>query len=118
MTEQDSINEIFFKFLMQYQFEEQDLDYTLLDKHKVTLQTLANIGNSGISLFDISKRQIVILGLIASILIFIAALLEMFGIIQQVSLIGGLFGLPIFVYEMSVAIWLIIKGFNTDYWLE
>ena len=32
MTAQDSINEIFFKFLMQYQFEEQDLDYTLLDK--------------------------------------------------------------------------------------
>ena len=46
MTAQDSINEIFFKFLMQYQFEEQDLDYTLLDKHKIALQTLAKIGNS------------------------------------------------------------------------
>ena len=65
MTEQDSINEIFFKFLMQYQFEEQDLDYTFLDKHKVALQTS-----------------------------------------------------PIFVYKISVAVWLIVKGFDMDYWLE
>ena len=59
MTEQDSINEIFFKFLMQYKFEEQDLDYPALDRHKMALQTLSTIGNSGISVFDISKRQTV-----------------------------------------------------------
>ena len=65
---------------------------------------------------NLVSKKIAVLGLIAAILIFIAAFLEMFGIIQQVSLVGGLFGLPIFVYEMMVAIWLIIKGFNTSYW--
>ena len=54
MTSQDGINEIFFKFLTQYQFEEQDLDYTLLDKHKIDLQTLAKIGSSGISVLYFS----------------------------------------------------------------
>ena len=59
MTEQDSINEIFFKFLKHYKFEEQDLDYSALERHKVALQTLSTVGNSGISVFDISKRQTV-----------------------------------------------------------
>ena len=67
---------------------------------------------------NLIDRKIAILGLITSTLISIVALLEMFGIIQQVSLIGGLFGLPIFVYEMVVAVSLIIKGFNINYWRE
>ncbi|SRX75183.1 LuxR C-terminal-related transcriptional regulator [Aequorivita antarctica] len=59
MTEQDSINEIFFKFLLQYNFNEKDLDYSILDKHKVALQALSTISNSGINVFDIYKRQVV-----------------------------------------------------------
>ncbi|WP_051359611.1 LuxR C-terminal-related transcriptional regulator [Adhaeribacter aquaticus] len=58
MTEQSSIEEIFFKYLLQYKFEEEDLDYSVLQKHTAALQALSDIGNSGISIFDISKRQI------------------------------------------------------------
>ena len=58
MTEQDKINEIFFKFLMGYKFDERDLDYSLMDKHKTALQTLSMIGSSGYSVFDISKRKV------------------------------------------------------------
>ena len=58
MKEQDSVKDIFFKFLMEYRYDEKDLDYTLVDKHIRVLQTLASIGNSGFSLFDIHKRQV------------------------------------------------------------
>lgn len=58
MTEQDSINVIFFKFLMEYKFEEKDLDYSLMDKHRTALKTLSNIGSSGYNVFDVSKRKV------------------------------------------------------------
>ncbi|OBX26061.1 hypothetical protein LX77_00233 [Gelidibacter algens] len=58
MTEQDSINQIFFKFLSQYNFDEKDLDYSILDKHKVALQALSSVSNSGINVFDICQRQV------------------------------------------------------------
>ena len=59
MAEKSSVEEIFFKFLLQYKFDEKDLDYSILHKHAVALQTLSTIGNSGISVFDVSKRQVV-----------------------------------------------------------
>jgi len=59
MAKQNDIEEIFFKFLMSYKFEEANLDYDKLERHKTALQTLADIGNSGVSLFDLNKRQIV-----------------------------------------------------------
>jgi len=57
-------------------------------------------------------RKISLIGLAGAILIFIASLLEMFGIFPQLSVWGALFAIPVFVYEMTLAIWLIIKGFN------
>lgn len=59
MSEQYSNEELFFKFLLQYKFNENDLDYSALEKHKVVLQTLSTIGNSGINVFDLNKRQVV-----------------------------------------------------------
>jgi DNA-binding CsgD family transcriptional regulator len=59
MIEQNSIEEIFFKFLTQCQFDEENLDYTVVQKHSDVLQTLSNIGNSGTSIFDLCKRQII-----------------------------------------------------------
>ncbi len=59
MTEQYSNEELFFKFLLQYKFNENDLDYSAIDKHTVVLQTLSTIGNSGIYVFDLNKRQVV-----------------------------------------------------------
>lgn len=59
MTEQDSINEVFFKFLLQYQFDASALDYGQVERYKTSLQTLSDISNSGIHVFDLHKRQIV-----------------------------------------------------------
>ena len=59
MVKQNSIEEIFFKFLLSFKFEEEDLDYSLVDKYKVSLQALSDICNSGISVFDLAKRQTV-----------------------------------------------------------
>lgn len=59
MSKKNNIEEIFFNFLLQFKFDEKDLDYTILEKHKIALQALSSVGNSGVSLFDISKRQII-----------------------------------------------------------
>jgi DNA-binding CsgD family transcriptional regulator len=59
MTDENSIEEIFFHYLKQYSFDPEDLDYRLLEKHLGSLQALARIGHSGISVFDISKISIV-----------------------------------------------------------
>lgn len=59
-------------------------------------------------------RRLSLLGLAGAIFIFTAALLEMFGIIIQISVWGLLFALPIFAYELILAIWLIFKGFNPE----
>lgn len=58
MEERNIVKDIFFKFLMEYTYDEKDLDYTLVDKHISVLQTLSSIGNSGFNLFDIHKRQV------------------------------------------------------------
>ncbi len=55
--------------------------------------------------------QLSILGMIAALLIFCAALLEMFGAILQLSVWSALLALPVFIYEMTLAVWLIRKGF-------
>src|SRR3954451_4044849 len=57
-------------------------------------------------------RFIPILGMTGAALIFICALLVMFGVIQQVSVWGAILALPIFANEMILAVWLIVKGFN------
>lgn len=59
MSEQNSIQEIVFKYLSQYHFEEKNLDYSILPKHIEALQTLASLTNSGVSIFDINKKEIV-----------------------------------------------------------
>jgi hypothetical protein len=57
-------------------------------------------------------RFISILGMTGATLVFICALLVMFGVIQQVSVWGGILALPVAANEMILAVWLIIKGFN------
>lgn len=57
-------------------------------------------------------KFIPIIGLTGATLIFIAALLEMFGLIEQVSVWGAVLALPVFANEMILAVWLIVKGFN------
>lgn len=59
MKEEQIIEEIFFKYLMQYKFDEKELDYSLMDGHTVSLQKLSEIGNSGISVFDLYQRKVI-----------------------------------------------------------
>jgi hypothetical protein len=57
-------------------------------------------------------KFISVMGLAGASMILIAALLEMFGVIQQVSAWGVILAIPIAFYEMILAVWLIVKGFN------
>ncbi|PLT48011.1 hypothetical protein B8V81_0143 [Paenibacillus pasadenensis] len=51
-------------------------------------------------------------GMVTAGLVFAAGLLEMFGAIEPYSAAKGLLALPVGVYEMSLAVWLMRKGFR------
>src|SRR4051794_25851964 len=57
-------------------------------------------------------RFIAVLGLIGGSLIFVSGTAVMFGLYTQVSTLGLIAGLPVFAWEVSLALWLIVKGFN------
>lgn len=57
-------------------------------------------------------RFISILGMIGGLLITSCGVMIMFGLFTQTSLWGGLLAIPVFVYEMSLAIRLLSRGFN------
>jgi hypothetical protein len=59
-------------------------------------------------------RIISILGLTGGPLIFICAVLVMFGVFLQISFWGVLLAIPVLVYEMTLAVWLIVKGFKSS----
>jgi hypothetical protein len=59
-------------------------------------------------------RPVAVLGLTGATLVFICALLVLFGVIAQVSVWGGLLAAPVALYEMTLAVWLIVKGFNSS----
>jgi hypothetical protein len=57
-------------------------------------------------------KSLALFGMVTAVSVFIAGLLEMFGVIEPFSTIKGLIALPVGVYEISLAIWLITKGFH------
>ena len=57
---------------------------------------------------------IAIMGIVGGPLIFACGVLVMFGAFPQISLWGGLLAIPVFVYEMSLAIRLLSRGFNDN----
>lgn len=57
-------------------------------------------------------RIISILGITGATLVFTCALFVMFGVFPQISVWGVILALPIAAYEMILAVWLIVKGFN------
>lgn len=57
-------------------------------------------------------RFIGVLGLIGGPLIFISAIAELFGVYKQVSVWGAVTAIPVFAWELSLAFWLIVKGFK------
>lgn len=57
-------------------------------------------------------KPLALFGIITAVAVFIAGLLEMFGAVEPFSTAKGLIALPVGLYEMSLAGWLIVKGFN------
>jgi hypothetical protein len=60
----------------------------------------------------IISKLLAIFGMVTAVLVFGAGLLDMFGIIEPDSTAKGILALPLGVYEMSLAVWLMVKGFN------
>jgi hypothetical protein len=59
-------------------------------------------------------RPITILGFIGGPMIFTSAMAVLFGLYEQFSVLGGIAALPVFTFEMSLAAWLIIRGFKPN----
>lgn len=57
-------------------------------------------------------KPLAIFGMVTAGMVFLAGLLQMFEIIGPYSAVKGLMALPVGVYEMSLAVWLIVKGFQ------
>ncbi|PWW05129.1 uncharacterized protein DUF4386 [Paenibacillus cellulosilyticus] len=57
-------------------------------------------------------RFLSILGMTGGALVLAAALFEMFGVFEQVSVWGGLLSLPVAANEMALAVILLARGFN------
>lgn len=57
-------------------------------------------------------RPIAVTGLIGGPLVFASSTAVLFGLYEQISALGALAGLPVFAWEMSLAVWLIVKGFR------
>jgi len=69
------------------------------------------------SIFYLSKilpKKLAVWGITGAVLILLAAVLEIFGYIPHFSSTIIFLALPIAVYEMVLAGWLIIKGFNKE----
>ena len=59
-------------------------------------------------------RPLAVLGLTGATLVFVYALLVLFGVAVQGASPLIVLALPIALYEMILAVWLIIKGFNSS----
>jgi hypothetical protein len=57
-------------------------------------------------------RVIPVLGLVGGPVIFGSGTAEMFGLYQQISVWGSVGAIPVFLWEMSLAVWMIAKGFK------
>ena len=57
-------------------------------------------------------RWIAVLGLTGGALIFASATAVLFGLYDQISAMGTIAALPVFAWEMSLAVYLIAKGFR------
>ena len=96
----------------------QNLGLSFISLHKWTFMLGPNFIlsiNTFIYSFVFYKTKVIPpnlarLGLLASFLIMTAAILELFGVIQQISTWGILLALPIALYEMTLAIYLMTKG--------
>jgi Domain of unknown function (DUF4386) len=61
---------------------------------------------------ELVPRIITLLGLVGGPLIFASAILVMFDVYEQVSAWGAITALPVFAWEVSLGVWLVVKGFR------
>jgi DNA-binding CsgD family transcriptional regulator/PAS domain-containing protein len=54
----NAIYEIVMKYMASLQFEPQNIDYQKLEKHKLIVETLAELSNSSIQIFDLNEVRI------------------------------------------------------------
>ena len=57
-------------------------------------------------------RVIALLGLVGGPLIFVSGTAVLFGLYGQWSAWGSIAAIPVFAWEMSLAVWMIVKGFK------
>ncbi|MEO3813214.1 DUF4386 domain-containing protein [Sphaerisporangium sp. B11E5] len=57
-------------------------------------------------------RVIPVMGLVGAPLLFLSATAVLFGLYTQVSVLSGLSAVPIFLWEGSLGLWLVVKGFT------
>ena len=57
-------------------------------------------------------RSIAVLGLIGGPVVFASGTAVLFGLYEQISAWGAIAAIPVFAWEMSLAVWLIVKGFK------
>jgi hypothetical protein len=57
-------------------------------------------------------RGMAMLGLLGGPLLFASSILVLFGFYEQLSVWGGIMVVPEFIWELSLGIWLIVKGFK------
>lgn len=85
-------------------------DWTFLYGPNLTLGPSTFITSYLLFKSKIAPRYITTLGLIGGPLVSLCAVLVTFGMFSQVSIWGMAFAIPVFAYEMSLAIWLIGRG--------
>ncbi len=57
-------------------------------------------------------RVIPVIGLVGGPLIFVSGIAEMFGLYGPFSVWVSIGGIPVFAWEMSLAVWMIVRGFQ------
>ena len=57
-------------------------------------------------------RALPLLGFVGATLLTVSFLATMFGFIDRVSALTGLFGCPIAIWEFSLGVYLVVKGFR------
>ena len=56
-SELAKLGQEYFQLLDKQKFEKIDLDYSVMDNHKMFLDKLSEVNNSGLTVFDLSKKE-------------------------------------------------------------
>lgn len=57
MSELEALSIEYYELMSRQQLVESELDYSVMEKHKVVLHQLSLVGNSGITVFDLCRKE-------------------------------------------------------------